>query len=405
MLNWQKLLKERSGGDGAQPISFFFSNESNKTWNRSKTKRLPRRARRGAAMLDSLLAMGVFVLALGLSLSYWNMHQFRAGLQKEAVELTQLVRAAQSYVGRDPLTRLSEAAAAPSGVLSISLATLIASGDYPPTSGGYTTRRREMRVHLASLNATSAILVADARFVAGDQGRIGVPRGGEFIGSVGWVAPHRTALIEGPGLRYDITSLQAAGVLSNEGDLGAFEFISVERDVSPYLHRVAIPGRPELNQMATDLDLGGQDILGAGRLEATEARVTNLQGQNITGALTINDTLNIAGTATVTTLDAQGATTVSGPLSANQITVAGPITATDLTTTNITATNVSADEVAARDITATGMVGAQTVVATDLTATDANINRLEGNAVTVSGTLNAASATIRSLFTGGCTGC
>jgi hypothetical protein len=396
MLNWQTLLEERNRGNGALPNSFFFSN---------KIPLRPRRARRGAAMIDSLLAMGVFVLALGLSLSYWNNHQFRVSLQKEAVELTQLVRAARSYVGRDPLTRLSEAAAAPSGVLNIDLATLIASGDYAPTAAGFTSRRRQMRVHLVSLNATSAIVVADARFVPGDQGRIGVPRGGEFIGSVGWVAPHRTALIEGPGLRYDITNLQAAGVLTSDGDLGAFEFVSVERDVSPYLHRVSVPGRPELNQMATDLDLGGNDLLGGGAITAADARLTNVIGQTITGAVTINDSLIVAGTATVATLDAQGATTIAGTLSANQIDVTGPISATDIAATNITATNLSADEVAARDITATGTVGGQTVVATDLTAADANINRLEGNAVTISGALTAASATIRSLFTGGCTGC
>lgn len=53
-----------------------------------------------------------------------------------------------------------------------------------------------------------------------------------------------------------------------------------------FLYREAIPGRPELNRMATNLDMGSNDITNAGAVGATSA---NVSGNVTSGSVTTGD--------------------------------------------------------------------------------------------------------------------
>ncbi|MDE2674023.1 MAG: hypothetical protein OXH65_02835 [Paracoccaceae bacterium] len=114
-------------------------------------------------------------------------------------------------------------------------------------------------------------------------------------------------------------------------DLVTLRWLTIESHVRSYLHRSAMTGHPELNRMATDLNLGNNDLDGVGRLEANDVVVDegftlttelNSQTPGIGGDLTVGGNLassgdliagkmEIGSDATITTADIRGKLTMA----------------------------------------------------------------------------------------------
>jgi len=90
----------------------------------------------------------------------------------------------------------------------------------------------------------------------------------------------------------------------------------------PALYRTAVPGRPELNRMDADLDLGGFALVNAGAV-ATEAL-------DLEGDLTVGGELAVAGGAEIEGLLTAGSLEAAGELAADRLAVAGGLTADDI---------------------------------------------------------------------------
>ena len=83
-------------------------------------------------------------------------------------------------------------------------------------------------------------------------------------------------------------SLSPYGVSPGVGHLASAIFHQDGQEVENYLHRKAIPGKPELNRMQTHLDMGGNDINGANAIKGQSAELTGwltAEGAELRGAL------------------------------------------------------------------------------------------------------------------------
>ena len=100
----------------------------------------------------------------------------------------------------------------------------------------------------------------------------------------------------------------------------SIEYVSFVQNRQPYLHRTEQPGAPQLNEMATDLNMNGNSITNVSELTASSVTVletletTNLVADTVTAGELFS---LVASTTTIT-----GDYTVSGNLD-----VGGQITA------------------------------------------------------------------------------
>jgi hypothetical protein len=246
------------------------------------------------------------------------------------------------------------------------------------------------------------IVMAYAGFAG--EGRTGAPR--SEIGTVGWISPVDATKLHLPGIAFDLTPYQTIAPDLGEGDLVAVEYLSFAQDVSPYLHRAAIPGHPELNQMEVALDMGGNDIVDVAALSGISITADTLEVAEITGDVTINNGLSVAGLSTFAgALSVSGDVTVAGALSAQDITVGGALNADTLL-----ATTLRADDLDVATSSTLGAVEAESLVAGDLVAGAATIptlslNFMEVSEMGVNSELRADTFWTRILNVEGCTGC
>lgn len=375
--------------------------------NSSRVRSPHRRALRGLSLFEAALSTGLIVIVLSAATALWSNYVFRAGLQSEARAVSALAQAAKSHVIKDFDTHLNTISLSASNVVTLSLNDLTASESYAVGAPNQTGRGRTLSVLMWSPSATQIVLLAQAQFPVGESGRIGVPRGSRDIYSTGWVAPHSPSEIQGPGLRLDITALQTAGVALGAGDLVALEFVSFGRDISPYLHRVARVGRPQLNQMETGLDLNGNSLEDIATLTATNLAVeTALTAQSISGTTEVVGDLTAGGNMSVAqTLDVTGDLTVTGTATAQNATIAQRLSATEIAATNATIGTLSSQQVNAAQVNVTGQVTTQTLNADAVNTDSAVVQFIESGLGILDGTTQAGTLVSNTVITGSCIGC
>ena len=366
-----------------------------------------RRARRGMSLLEAALSAGLIVLALSSALTLWTNYVFRLALHAEAREVSALADAAKSHVLQNFDAHVSTARSATDNVIALPISDLIASDSYSPASPQTTTRGRDLAVYVWAPDANTALILAAAQFGTGETGRVGVPRGGKDIHAVGWVAPHSTTQIQGPGLRLDIAAIQSNTVPLVAGDLIGLAYASYGRDLSPYLHRTANALRPELNQMETDLDLGGNDIVGVGSLNATTVTVDGgLTSGTITGVTSVQGPARVTGNLTVSgTTTVTGDLTVTGAASATSLNVAQLLTANNITATTATVDTLTSDQINAANVNASGQVTTPLVNGETLAVDDLTANRIEAALGILDGITQADTLVADTVITGSCSGC
>lgn len=188
-------------------------------------------------------------------------------------------------------------------------------------------------------------------------------------------------VLRGPTINEDLAAFRTAtGGDPAEFALAVYQEFDRESVCGDWLFRRVRPGCPDGGRMETDLDLGGNDIEGVGRLEvqnleASEGIVVSgdfrIDGEFAVGrAVRVEGSASFPGSVTFT-----GDAEFTGQVNANAVDVAGLLEAD-------------------RAEIGQGVTAASIVAGGNLTAPGATLT-----------TLNAASGQIRSLTVGSCTGC
>ena len=362
--------------------------------------RVPRRTRRGLSLIEAVLSLILIVIAADGVTKLLARELVRASAREEFRLLDAAAEAATAWIERDLQGKIT---AAQGRVLTLDPATLRTAGLWSPAKPFVTRRKRDIAIWYHAPDADSILVFAVA---ARPVSPPSLPEADPAIEAAGWISPANTSEITGPGLRYVLPAVLTATAPEafQPGAAIAMRHLSLRRDALPYLYRVAIPGRDDLNTMSTDLLMGGNSVLGintlaTGSLTAGTATIDALTATSIisTGNITAN-------TATVTGTLTANSGTFATALSAPSATL-GTLTATSLaaTTAQISTLRIT-DHAVASALTATGAVTANrvdtpTLTADQLSAGSATIGSLTGT------TLTATTATIRSLYVNSCTGC
>lgn len=200
---------------------------------------------------------------------------------------------------------------------------------------------------------------------------LGLVDGSGFLGAPG-------------GFKEDVTAFQAAtgaGGHPKENALALYQEFDRESVCGDFLFRKARAGCPDAGRMETDLDLGGNDVTGVGRLEAVRLEVSDdvvVGGDfRVGGEFGIGRALRMEGTFNAPSgVTFDGDAEFTGEVNANEVRVTGLLRAAGATIgQDVSARNVDADG----NLTAAG--------------------------VTSRGALNAGSGYIGTLRVGSCTGC
>lgn len=362
--------------------------------------RIPRRTRRGLSLTEAVLSLILIVIAADGVTKLLARELVRASAREEFRLLDAAAEAAAAWIERDLPGQIT---AARDTVLPLDPATLRTAGLWSPAKPFVTRRKRDIVIWYHAPDADSLLVFAVA---ATPLEPPSLPEADPAIEAAGWISPVNTSEITGPGLRYVLPAVLTATAPETfqPGAAIAMRHLSLRRDALPYLYRVAIPGRDDLNTMSTDLLMGGNSVLGINTL-ATGALTAGTATIDALTAASVTSTGNIsATTATVTGTLTANSGTFATALSAPSATL-GTLDATALTATSAQISTLRiTDHAVAGAVTASGAVTANRVdtpalTADQLTAGSATVGSLTGT------TLTATTATIRSLFVNSCTGC
>ena len=360
---------------------------------RSRTRPTPRRDRRGLTLLDVLLAATVIsVLALwgGQVAGDWIASRT---VRAEVRTVAELARAGRLLVEGDVghAGRIHGVGAAP---LAVGLADLEAADLRSPLLGALTPGRRTLTLWLWRPNAGALVVIARAR---GEAPLPRLPGAEDGATGVGGLLRTETRL-RGPGLDFDMAGLNAlvAG-FATVNDLFALDHVALDVTCRSYLYRVAVDcdgdGVDDViaNSMETSLDMGGNDLTGAGRVTAATAAIGTLEGATeVTGALTVAGEMEVTGMATMADV------TVNGVISAASAEIAGTLTVPDITATGVV---TGADLTLDGTVVVSGEARLGDADAATLNVITLNVEQLSSTTGTF-GSLFADNATFTS-----CTGC
>ncbi|MDE0407011.1 MAG: shufflon system plasmid conjugative transfer pilus tip adhesin PilV [Alphaproteobacteria bacterium] len=361
------------------------------------------------SLFGSLLALGLLgmmVVAAVLFLDRWMLEE-RARIA--ARQLTVLTHAAESHVsGRFPAVL----AAVNVGPAEITVAALKSAGALPAGFSDVNALGRGYRVLMLAAGADALDLMVTETVPAGDAA---VPAAALLATDgrtrMGLVAPDLPRRLAGPVVDADVSAFQVAfGGAPAAGALATLRRLDHREVYGDQLYRTAVPGFADANRMETDLDLGGNDLTGAGNVEAET--LTLESDLTVGGDLTVADGLMV-GRA----LHVSGPAEVGDGITAAGARIAGTATADSLAVTHelraagITAQGaVSAGSVGVQGTVAAGsasLTGLQSDGVTARTVTATQVSAAEATAMAVRATAraNAAEAGFSRLIVGTCTGC
>ena len=354
-----------------------------------KSCRIGRR-RRGAGLADVTLAMVVMAVVIDGAVRFGSDLVSRNAVALATGQLSRLADDVEAWAAAEYATLQPQVDAQAYDTEEQSWTALIAAGDVSQDKVPATALRQSVRVFLHAPTAGNLYVVLLTE-TQGDGSASHVPRpdgGAQLVGRVG---AHAVTELRGWDFTYDLNDIIAETGDDFEGELGAIRQVSDQVHVSPYLHRVAVPGRPELNRLEAPLDMNGNDIIDAGRVEAVDVAIA--------GALTVGGELT-ADTATIA-----NELTVQGTLSAATANV-GALTVPSIVTTALTAPSVSAGTATVDALTVATEADITTLaVGAGLTVGSLVLEDVSLDHLTLSGGLTADSIITETLATTSCTGC
>ncbi|WP_170565578.1 hypothetical protein [Ruegeria atlantica] len=329
----------------------------------------------------------------------------RAGLN-EARLLTTVVDAGATLALRN-LDDMIRTGVGVGNVLVLDLSDLEAEGLWMAGSARLTALGRKVTLILHARGSDELILMARATAPTGEANPAYVPRGGEGVGLVGFVPPDDPGTLRGPGIDYDLSAIQALIGAPVRWDAVAIRVLRMDRDVLPFLHRRAQPGYPQLNQMSTDLDMNGFDLIGVGVLETTSLTATaEMQAAEVTGTLKVDGIVEVASDLSIKGRLKSRAATIDGEITSKTLNVSNRSTFGTLTTGTLTASGpVSVDnDLVVGGAARLGALAVSDVSARRIQAASLLVGTVAANAAFVTVT-RATTGQIQALITGRCSGC
>lgn len=260
------------------------------------------------------------------------------------------------------------------GGLEITLPQLVAADVVPDGFGDVNALGRGFQVMVLTRGSDALDVVVAETVAAGDTLVPSAALLGDRYGGVrmGVVSPEAPTRLQGPTIDQDVSAFQSnfTGAL-RAGALGVFARFDHQSVFGDQLYRSAIPGFPNANRMETALDMGGNDIVDAGLVEAESFDVTeNIEVGDeliVTGALTVGQSVEVTGIVTVGGTMTADKGLFTGTVAANTV------EATDsMETVTLNATRT----VTANTVTATGEMRAGSATMGHLQAANAGISRL-----------------------------
>ena len=377
--------------------------------SRGRSLRLSQGWSLGLSLFGSLLALGLLgmmVLAAALFFETWMLEK-RAKLA--AQQLTVLSDAATSHVsGRFPALL----AAVGGGSAELTLATLRAAGALPPGFADTGAMGRGYRVLLLAAGTDALDLLVTQTVGAGDTA---VPASAllsaDGRGRMGLVLPDAAGRLRGPAIDADVGAFQAAfGGAPAAGALATLRRLDHRTVFGDQLYRVAVPGFADANRMETDLDLGGNDLTGAGAVEAEtlslESDLTVGGGLTVSEDLMVGRALRVSGSAEVAWELAAQTARVSGAASAGSLTVTQDLRAASLTAQGaVSAGSAGVQGAVAAGSASLGSLQSDTATTRSVTATSVSAAGVTAHSVRATDRADASEAGFSRLTVGSCTGC
>lgn len=232
----------------------------------------PRRSRRGVSLVELGLVLVVISLMIKTVVEVSTSHTRRQVTQRAAGNMSAIADDVQTFMERTYFQLRSQLESAPNGVIEASWTTLISSNQISlpalPISpdGGrlrlfFTLRGDAIYAVLMSFDGAAATFS---------------PRPDPVTRLAGRVTPNTPTRLNGWEFSLDIPEIATLTGENLSGNIGVIRYVSQTVNVDPYLHRIPIPGRPDLNRMQADLDMGGFDLLNANRFETRDLVVQDL---------------------------------------------------------------------------------------------------------------------------------
>ena len=363
----------------------------------------------GLSLFGSLLALGLLgmmVLAAALFFETWMLEK-RAKLA--ARQLTVLSDAAASHVsGRFPALL----AGVSNGPAELSLASLRTAGALPAGFSDVNAMGRGYRVLMLAAGPKALDILVTQTVPAGDTAVPAVALlQADGRARMGLVAPDAAQRLAGPAIDADIGAFQTAfGGAPAAGALATLRRLDHRAVYGDQLYRVVVPGFADANRMETDLDLGGNDLTGAGTVEAEEL---TLEKRSHGRRRAHGDGRPDGGARGARLGSGRGrgginaaSAHIAGAASAGSMTITYDMRAASLTARGA----VNAGSIGARGAVAAGsasLTGLQSdsMTARTVTATSVSAAGMTARAVRATGRADAAEAGFSRLTVGRCTGC
>ena len=306
----------------------------------------PRRSRLGLGLVDSMLAL-VVMIALGTMVG----HVFSGWVERRISQAEARVLSAWADAGALWLLQnrgeIGTAAQPREITGSVRITATYGSDGLTPH------RNRRIRLWIRNASAGRAQLLAVASSGAPADGAfVPIPTAGDGIVGVGMVRPWEgRASVIGPAVYFNLRPwLRQNPAVATVGDLVAIREVSADTG-DPYLHRARVQGRPELNRMQTSLSMGGQSVIGVGRVEADEVVTTRIDGPlTVRGGLVVNGAMSVERSQG----SGGGQSAGGGDISLPRATITGTLKAGTVTATDVDARTINARNARIGDLTVTG---------------------------------------------------
>jgi len=222
--------------------------------------------------------------AVEVSTSYTR----RQVTQRAAGNLSAIADDVQTLMERTYFQLRSQLEAAPNRVIEVSWDALIAGDQISLSALPVSPDGGRIRLFFTLRgDAVYAVLMS----FDGAAGAVS-PRPDPVTKLAGRVTPNAPTRLSGWDFSLDIPEIATLTGTDLSGNLGVIRYVSQTVNVDPYLHRIPIPGRPDLNRMQADLDMGGFDLTNANRFE--------------TGDLIVQDTMTVPARLTAGEIRSEG---------------------------------------------------------------------------------------------------
>ena len=364
-----------------------------------------RRLYRGLSLFGALLALGLMGLMVLGAVAFFESKALerRGGLA--AVQLATLAEAASGHAHSRFPALLAQAQGGP---VELTLASLKTDGALTREFSEVDALGRGYRVLVLAAGTGAFDMLATETVVTGDTVRPAAALLEATGPRIGLAGPSR---LSGPTVDADLSAYRAAFAgAPREGALAAlrrFDHGSVYGDA---LYRVAIPGYAEANRMEADLDMAGNAIERAGRVEAASLEVeTDVEAGGdltVSGDLVVGRAVRAAGTVEAGTSMTAGMARIQGAVTSAGMTVSGALRAASIDAAGLVqGGSIGVVGAVAAGTARLGGLDAATVTARTMTADTVSAASVTATRVQAGTSLSATNAGFSRLVVGRCQGC